>query len=88
MALKVGDYVDVLDEDLSGEVIFIKNNLVTIQTDDDFEFEFEASQLVKIDNPKLLKSSRFNEDTLQKINYDKNPKKKNSSMMCMQNIFK
>ena len=81
MALKVGDYVDVLDEDLSGEVIFIKNNLVTIQTDDDFEFEFEASQLVKIDNPKLLKSSRFNEDTLQKINSDKNPKKKKSTLV-------
>ena len=34
MALQVGDYVDVLDEDLSGEVIFVKNNVVIIQTED------------------------------------------------------
>jgi len=81
MALQVGDYVDVLDEDLSGEVIFIKNNLVIIQTEDDFDFEFEESQLVKVDNPKLLKSSSFNEDTLQKINSDKNPQKKKSNVV-------
>ena len=59
MKFQVGDFVDVLDEDLSGEVIFIKSNVVTIQTEDNFEFEFEATQLVKVDNPKLLKSSGF-----------------------------
>ncbi len=79
MSLKVGDYVDVLDEDLSGEVIFVKKNLVTIQTEDDFEFEFETTQLVKVENPKLLKSSGFNEDTFEKIHLDKNPKKKKST---------
>jgi len=62
MTLNIGDYVDVLDEELSGEVIFVKGSNVIIQTEDDFEFEFETSQLVKVDNPKLLKSSGFNED--------------------------
>ncbi len=78
MSLKVGDYVEVLDEDLSGEVIFIKDNLVTIQTKDDFELQFEASQLVKTQNSKLLRTSIITDDTLQKIHTDKNPKKKKS----------
>jgi len=81
MPLKVGDYVDVLDEDLSGEVIFAKNNIITIQTEDDFEFEFEASQLVKVENPKILKSSGFNEDTFQKIHSDKNPQKRKATVV-------
>jgi len=81
MPLKIGDYVDVLDEDLSGEVVFAKNNIITIQTEDDFEFEFDVSQLVKIENPRLLKSSGFNEDTFQKIQSDKNPKKKKSTVV-------
>lgn len=78
MSLKVGDFVDVLDEDLSGEVLFIKNDKVIIQTEDDFELEFEASQLIKTQNSKLLRTSMITEDTLQKIDSDKNPKKKKS----------
>lgn len=81
MSLKVSDYVDVLDEDLSGEVIFVKNNIITIQTEDDFELEFEASQLVKVESSKLLKSSGFNEDTFQKIHSDKNPRKRQSNVV-------
>lgn len=78
MSLKVGDLVEVLDEDLSGEVIFVRNGLATIQTDDDFELEFEVSQLVKVESSKLLKSSIFNDDTFQKIESDNNPQKKKS----------
>jgi len=76
MSLKVGDYVEVLDEDLSGKVIFIKDNLVTIQTEEDFELEFETSQLIKTHNAKLLRTSVITEETLQKIDLDKKPKKK------------
>ena len=57
MKLKVGDFVEVLDEDLSGEIIFINNNKVIIQTEEDFELEFEASQLIKTQNSKLLRTS-------------------------------
>ena len=78
MSLKVGDFVDVLDEDLSGEVIFIKNDKVIIQTEDDFELEFEVSQLIKTQNSKLLRTSIITEDTLQKIDSDKKPKKRKS----------
>jgi len=78
MSLKAGDYVDVLDENLSGEVIFVKNNIVTIQTEDGFELEFETSQVIKTQSLKLLRTSVFTEETLLKISSDKNPKKKKS----------
>lgn len=76
MQFKVGDFVEVLDEALSGVIIFIKNNNTIIQTSDDFELEFDVSQLIKVDNPKLLRSSLFDDDTFEKIHSDKNPKKK------------
>jgi dsDNA-specific endonuclease/ATPase MutS2 len=78
MLLKVGDFVEVLDEDLSGEIVNIKNSKVVIQTEDDFELEFEASQLIKTQNSKLLRTAIITDDTLQKINSDINPKKKKS----------
>lgn len=78
MSLKVGDFVEVLDEDFSGKVICVKDYQVTIQTEDNFELEFEASQLIKTQNSKLLKTSIITDDSLQKINSDKKPKKKKS----------
>lgn len=78
MSLKVGDFVEVLDEDLSGEVIFVKNERVIIITEDGFELEFETSQLIKTQNSKLLRIPIITEDSLQKINSDTNPKKKKS----------
>lgn len=78
MLLQVGDNVEVLDEDLSGVVIFIKNGKVIIQTNDNFELEFEVSDLVKTENSKLLSTSAFDDEIFQKISQDKKPKKKKS----------
>jgi len=78
MSLKVGDFVEVLDEDLSGDIIFINKGKVIIQTPDGFELEFESSQLVKGGNSKLLGTSIFNDDTFEKIDSDKNSQKKKS----------
>ena len=78
MMFKVGDFVEVLDEDLSGEVIFVRGGLVTIQTDDDFELEFTPSQLVKSANKKLLKSVNFNSEAFDKMYTDSKSSKKKS----------
>ena len=78
MMLQVGDNVEVLDEDLAGVIIFIKNDKAIIQTNDDFELEFELSDLVKVGNSKLLSSSAFDDETFEKIGSDKYPKKKKS----------
>ena len=68
----------MLDEDLSGTIIFSKNDNVIIETTDGFELEFEVSKLIKVDNPKLLRVSLFNNDTFEKIDSDNNPRKKKS----------
>lgn len=78
MKFKIGDLVEVLDEDLSGVVIFVGNGLVIIQTDDDFELEFSPSQLVKSPNSKLLKSTSINSEAIDKMRLDISPDKKRS----------
>ena len=54
--IKIGDFVSVIDDDLSGYVIEIENNDVRIETTDGFEVLFKLSELVKIDDSLSLKS--------------------------------
>ena len=73
MKLKIGDFVSVLDADLSGRVTAIKNKIIRIKTNADFEMNFEASELVKMDNH-LLKTSAFKDQSIQKILSEKTSK--------------
>ena len=41
MKLKIGDFVSVLDADLSGRVTAIKNKIICIETNAGFEKEVE-----------------------------------------------
>tara|TARA_R110002049_G_scaffold76250_4_gene196085 strand:- start:7214 stop:7780 length:567 start_codon:yes stop_codon:yes gene_type:complete len=43
----IGDSVLVLDEDLSGIITQIENDLISIETEDGFELQFQAKDLVK-----------------------------------------
>lgn len=45
----VGDFVSVLDDDLSGRIIKIEENVITIETSDGFNLDFEPIELVKIE---------------------------------------
>lgn len=44
--IKVGDKVSVLDEPITGKVIKIQGNKITIATEDGFDMTFEANELV------------------------------------------
>lgn len=59
MEFNIGDAVLVLDEDLSGVVKQVKNNLITIETQDGFELQFQANDLVKVKNQSDLKKELF-----------------------------
>lgn len=48
--IKVGDFVEVLDDILRGEVIKIKNDNIFIKTEDGFQLSFTEGELVKITN--------------------------------------
>ena len=64
--IKIGDFVSVIDDDLSGYVIEIENNDVRIETTDGFEVLFKLSELVKIDNS-LLSKSAFRKQSIQNV---------------------
>tara|TARA_Y200000002_G_C22658323_1_gene654534 strand:- start:677 stop:1234 length:558 start_codon:yes stop_codon:yes gene_type:complete len=66
MKLKIGDFVSVLDADLSGHVTAIKNKIICIETKTGFEMNFEATELVKIDNH-LLKTLAFKDQSIKQI---------------------
>ncbi|RMA64151.1 Smr/MutS family protein [Ulvibacter antarcticus] len=48
--MKIGDKVAVLDDDIAGVVIKIKGITVTIDTNEDFEMEFQKNELVVMNN--------------------------------------
>lgn len=47
MKFKVNDFVQVLDENLSGHIKAISGNTISIETTDGFLLDFEAAELVK-----------------------------------------
>ncbi|WP_306352816.1 Smr/MutS family protein [Flavobacterium sp. '19STA2R22 D10 B1'] len=55
--LNKGDKVTVLDDDINGVVLSVKNNAVTIETEDGFELTFTEKELIKIQDTSDLKYS-------------------------------
>ena len=47
MDFKVGDSVLVLDEDMSGTIKNISGEIITIESEDGFDLQFSASELIK-----------------------------------------
>jgi dsDNA-specific endonuclease/ATPase MutS2 len=73
--INVGDKVSVLDEAINGVVVSVKNNEITIETEDEFTMTYFVNELVKINNTSEL--NNFNRsDTLSKINSDLQPSRK------------
>lgn len=48
--LKIGDEVTVLDDAYSGRVKAVKGSRVTIETPEGFELDFDANELIKLNN--------------------------------------
>lgn len=74
---EVGDKVAVLDDDISGVVIKVKNNEISVETTDNFVMTFFVNELVKINNSNDL-SGFFSTQSLGSVLKDKEePKKQN-----------
>ena len=71
--LRVGDKVLVMDDAISGVIIKIKNETITILTHDDFELTFLEKELVLIDNS--LSKRDLGKMDLAAILSEKNQKK-------------
>lgn len=58
----IGDKVSVLDEAINGVVLSVKNNEVTIETEDGFTMNFLSKELIKVNDTSdlNLKTGSFN----------------------------
>ena len=65
-----GDRVSVLDEAVNGVVISVKNNEITIESDEGFVMTYFVNELIKIDNSNELDLSKGSYD-LNKIKQEK-----------------
>jgi hypothetical protein len=66
MSFKVGDYIYVLDEALSGKIIKIVDSNITIEDEDGFELIFSASEIVKKEG-NVLKKDVFNSKSINQV---------------------
>lgn len=71
----IGDKVSVLDEAINGVVTAVKNNEVTIETDDKFIMTYFVNEIVKINNTSILNDYNRS-DALVKKNSDLQPTRK------------
>ena len=76
MHLSLGDTVSVLDEDISGKVVRLRNSIVTIETKDGFELEFSHKELVKMDGDTVLKTQMFSKASVHDALAQKEIKKR------------
>ena len=77
MNFEVGDYVLVLDEDLSGVVNEVQNQTVTIETEEGFLLKFQTNELVKSEKNQSLKRALFSKTSINDVVAEKEqPKRK------------
>ena len=74
---EIGDKVAVLDDDISGVVIKVQNNEISVETTDKFVMTFFVNELVKIKNSNEL-SGFFSTQSLGSVLKDKEEPKKRS----------
>ncbi len=74
---EIGDKVAVLDDDISGVVIKVQNDQISVETTDSFVMTFFVNELVKINNSNYL-SSFFSTQSLGSVLKDKEEPKKRS----------
>ena len=72
---EIGDKVAVLDDDISGVVIKVQNNEISVETTDNFVMTFFVNELVKINNSNEL-SGFFSTQSLSSVLKDKEAPKK------------
>ncbi len=74
---EIGDKVAVLDDDISGVVVKVQNDQISVETTDSFVMTFFVNELVKTNNSNDL-SSFFSTQSLGSVLKDKEEPKKRS----------
>ena len=88
MAFSFGDYVFVLDEDLSGFVKGIAGETISIETDDGFLLDFIASELIIGKSKQALKNELFSHKSINEVISEKEqPKKKTQTKVRVKDRY-
>ncbi len=77
MKIKVGDTVETLDDDITGKVIEVSENTITIESNDGFEFQFQPSELIVIQPNESIDFSSLDQN-LADIKLEKSVSKRNN----------
>ncbi|MEZ4802760.1 MAG: DNA mismatch repair protein MutS [Gelidibacter sp.] len=67
MSFEIGDTVLVMDEAISGVVISVKEQIVSIETNDGFVLEFSPKELLKTNPKASLKSEIFSNQSAKAV---------------------
>lgn len=89
MKFQIGDKVSVLDDDISGNIVEIKNDTIGVETSDGFVLEFNTNELIKsksfardvFSNDGLEAVIKQKEQPSKKQSVRKKPKERNLPMM-------
>jgi len=76
---KIGDKVEVLDDNLSGEVVAVSNSEVTIESEDGFMMKYAPNELVKISEVNTIRVTNY--EVAQVKAEKENTKKKNKPIV-------
>jgi len=76
MKFEINDSVAVLDDDLSGTITKIEGSEITVATTNGFDLKFEANELVKIKDPRMMSRSLFSNKSLESVLSEKETKKR------------
>ena len=76
MKFEINDTVAVLDDDLSGSITKIEGLEITVATTNGFELKFQADELVKIKDSRIMNQSLFSNKSLESVLSEKETKKR------------
>ncbi len=77
---KVGNKVSVLDEDLTGHIVSISGDVITIIIEDGFEMIFDKNELVLIKNESELQSKSFTNVSFSELLKEKESPRRKSTV--------
>jgi len=80
MTIKVGDFVETIDDAIKGTVTKIVGEVVSIESEDSFEFEFSKNELIKLNVDESINLGSFTDKTIQEIAKEKEGSKKRTQI--------
>jgi len=76
MMIKVGDTVETIDDAIKGVVVKVKGDMILIEVEDGFEFEFTSNELIKISTDTSVNLGSLSNQSIAEITREKEVSKK------------